>query len=47
MWWIASTGVGALTYFAIGALSDGEPLLVRAAWAIVAASAVLLIHHSD
>jgi len=46
MWWIASTGVGALTYFLIGALSDGEPFMVRAAWGIAAAGAVILIHHS-
>lgn len=43
MAWLASPGVGILTYFLVGAISDGEPMLVRAGWAIVAGGTVLLL----
>jgi hypothetical protein len=43
MRWVTASGCGVATYFLIGAVSAAEPILVRGAWGIVAAVAVLLV----
>jgi hypothetical protein len=43
MRWLAASTCGLGVYWLVGAVSDGEPIILRGAWGIVVAGAVLLL----
>lgn len=43
MRWIVAPTCGVGVYWLIGAVSDGEPMMVRGAWGVVVGVAVLLL----